>query len=566
MRIGIVQPIEPMHHHLYLRPRSTWLPLRPPSLGFLALAFVASGHANLAAQQPDLARAADTIFQAWNSTHTPGCAVGVARGGQVLLARGYGMADLETGTPITPETVFESGSVAKQFTATAVLLLATDGKLDLDQLARRYLPELPEYDRPITIRHLLTHTSGLREWSSLVAWQGWPRGTRAHTQADLLEVVIRQKALNYPVGDYYSYTNSGYALAMTLVERVSGQSFQEFTHQRIFQPLGMTHTRWRDDFTRLVPGRAQAYHLEDDGWHLDMPFESVVGPGGLLTTVGDWLAWNQALAQKTLGAALTDSLTRRMRLTSGREIPYALGLFVTDYRGVPEISHSGSTAGYSTFLARYPDRGQLSIAVMCNSANASPATYAHRLADRLIADFPPAAPLDTTPVDPGAFARYAGVYRNDRTHAPLEVRADEGRRLRALPGEWYWLPNGLRWHFDMGPGGKPAALRVAQADGDTVRYTYVAGQPWRPSTPDLQAFAGSYRSEELGVTYAVALAGDTLTLTLRPGRPLPLRPAYPDAFTVRGSTVWFSRDRSGRIAAMHVGESRVWDLVFAKTR
>lgn len=536
------------------------------SLGLLATAHASSGQGSLAAQEPDLVQAADTIFQAWNSTHTPGCAVGVARGEQVLLARGYGMADLETGTPITPETVFESGSVAKQFTATAILLLAGDGKLGLDDPARKYLPELPEYDRPITIRHLLTHTSGLREWSALVAWQGWPRGTRAHTQADLLDLLFRQKALNYPVADYYSYTNSGYALAMTLVERVSGQSFQEFTHQRIFQPLGMAHTRWRDDFTRLIPGRAQAYRLADDGWHLDMPFENVVGPGGLLTTVGDWLTWNQALARKALGAALTDSLTRRMRLTSGREIPYALGLFVTDYRGVLEISHSGSTAGYSTFLARYPDRGQLSIAVMCNSASASPATYAHQLADRLIADFPPAATLDTTPVDAGAFARYAGVYRNDRTHAPLEVRADSGRRLRSLPGGWYWLPNGLRWHFEPGPGGEPAGLRVAQADGDTVHYTYVAEQPWRPRTQELQAFAGSYRSEELGVTYAVNVVGDTLTLTLRPGRALPLRPVYPDAFSARGSTVWFSRDRAGRITAMHVSETRLWDLVCVKTQ
>ncbi|MBI4421726.1 MAG: beta-lactamase family protein, partial [Gemmatimonadetes bacterium] len=207
----------------------------------------------LAAQQPGHAAVADTVFKQWNSTHTPGCAVGVARNGEVLLRRGYGMADLETGSPITAETIFESGSVAKQFTATAVVLLALDGKLSLDDPARKYLPELPEYERPITIRHLLTHTSGLREWSSLVAAQGWGRGSRAHRQTDLLDVVVRQKALNYPVGDHYSYTNSGYALAMTIIERVSGISFQELSKNRIFGPLGMTHTQWRDDFTRLVP-------------------------------------------------------------------------------------------------------------------------------------------------------------------------------------------------------------------------------------------------------------------------------------------------------------------------
>ena len=303
--------------------------------------------AALQAQDVDLAAAADTVFARWNSTHTPGCAVGVSREGKVLLTRGYGMADLETGTPITAATIFESGSVAKQFTATAILLLAQEGKLNLDDPARKYVPELPEYDQPITIRHLLTHTSGLREWSSLVAAAGWPRGSRAHTQAELLDMVFRQKALNYPVGEHYSYTNTGYALAMTIVERVSGKSFQAFTRERIFQPLGMTHTHWRDDFTRLVPGRAQAYSREDDGWHLNMPFENVVGPGGLLTTVGDWLTWNDALSTGKLGRALVDSLTRRMRLNNGREIQYARGLMVLNYRGLREISHSGSTAGYS---------------------------------------------------------------------------------------------------------------------------------------------------------------------------------------------------------------------------
>lgn len=522
---------------------------------------------NARAQQPDLAALADSVFQRWNSTHTPGCAVGISQNGKVLLQRGYGMANLETGTPITPETVFESGSVAKQFTAAAVVLLALEGKLNLDDPVRKYIPELPEYDRPITIRHLLTHTSGLREWSSLVAWQGWPRGSRAHQQPDLLDVVFRQKALNYSPGEYYSYTNSGYALALTLIERVSGRSFQEFTRERIFRPLGMDRTQWRDDFRRLVPGRAQAYSAEDGGeWRLNMPFESVVGPGGMLTTVGDWLIWSQALAENKLGRALSDSLLRRMRLNSGREIPYALGLFVGEYRGVQEISHSGSTAGYSTFLARYPDQGNLTIAVLCNSANASPATYVRRLADRLIGDFPPAARLDTTALDPSQWVRFAGVYRNERNHAPLEVRTEPPPRARRLPGDWYWMPNGSRWSFEVGPDGKPTRLKVAQDDGDTLAYRYAASAPWKPTPAELGAFVGAYRSDEIGATYEARLEGDTLTLSARPGVVLRLRPIYPDGFTGRGSTVWFSRDRSGRVNALHVSESRVWDLVFTRVR
>jgi CubicO group peptidase (beta-lactamase class C family) len=534
--------------------------MRHLALSLLALALPAS----LAGQQPDLSAFADTVFSQWNSTHTPGCAVGVEREGKVLLTRGYGMADLETGSPITPETIFESGSVAKQFTATAVVLLALDGKLSLDDPVRRYVPELPEYDRPITIRHLLTHTSGIREWSSLVAAAGWPRGTRAHKQADLLDIVFRQKALNYPVGDYYSYTNSGYAIAMTLVERVSGKSFQQFTRERIFGPLGMTHTEWRDDFTRLVPGRAQAYTRESDGWHLAMPFESVVGPGGLLTTVEDWLTWNEALAHRTVGPGVADSLTHRMRLTNGREIPYALGLVVGDYRGVPEISHSGSTAGYSTHLLRYPDRGDLSIAVLCNSTSGAAGAYAHRLADRLIRDFPPSPALDTTRVDSAEFARYAGVYRSERMGAPLVVGTGTFTVLRALPNGWFRQADDSRWHVDLGPGGRPVAIRMAQPDGDTLRFAYVAEKRWTPLREQLQAFEGAYRSDEVGVTYQAKLAGDSLTISPRAGVVVALRPTYPDGFTAFGSAVWFRRDHRGRVVTMHLSDSRMWDLVLPR--
>jgi CubicO group peptidase (beta-lactamase class C family) len=515
--------------------------------------------AALAAQQTNLPAVADTVFREWNSTHTPGCAVGVERNGQVLLTRGYGMADLETGMPITAASILESGSVAKQFTAAAVLLLAQDGKLSLDDTVQKFVAELPRYSRPLTIRHLLTHTSGLREWSSLVQAQGWPRMLRAHTQADLLDVVFRQKALNYPVGDYYSYTNTGFALLETIVERVSGTSFQQFTHDRLFAPLGMTHTQWRDDFTRLVPGRAQAYAREGGVWHLAMPFEDVVGPGGLLSTVGDWLIWNEALTKKTLGAAIVDTMTNRMVLTSGRHIEYGKGLFITSYRGIAEVSHSGSTAGYSTFLARWPDRG-LSIAVMCNAAGAPAGRYAHELADRLITDFPPAPALDTTSVDPAQFAKVAGVYRNQRTRMALVI-GDPQPRMRALPGGEYWFPNGTRWHFDLGPGGTPTLLREAQPDGDTVLYGYAAIRPWAPSAQQLQEFVGSYRSDELNITYGMQVVNDTLTLAVRPGMTFKLVPTYLDGFAIPGGAAWFSHDARGRINAVHFGESRVWDLV-----
>jgi CubicO group peptidase (beta-lactamase class C family) len=511
----------------------------------------------------DLTAIADTVFARWNSTHGPGCAVGVARGGAVLLTRGYGMADLESGAPITAGTIFESGSVAKQFTAAATVLLALDGKLNLDDDARKYVAELPAYGRPITIRHLLTHTSGLREWSALVALQGWPRGSRAHTQDVLFDVVVRQRSLNYPVGDYYSYTNSGYGLLFTIVERVSGMSFQEFSRTRIFEPLGMAATQWRDDFTRLVPGRAQAYARRQGAWVLNMPFEHVVGPGGLLTTVGDFLTWNEALTNRTLGA-VSDSLSRRMRLTSGREIQYALGLMVGSYRGVPQVSHSGSTAGYQTFLVRYPDRDHLSIAVLCNASGINPTALAHALADRLITDFPPAPALDTTAVDPAALEPFAGVYRNTRWHEALTVDRDDLARVRHLPDGSYWSPQG-RLVLEAHPSGAARRLGTFQADGDTLWFDYVVPARWAPTAADLAAFVGRYLSDELGTTWNVTIVDDSLTLSAVPGEDLKLAPTYPDAFEGQG-TVWFTRDRRGRVTLMHVSQPRLWDLTLTRER
>jgi CubicO group peptidase (beta-lactamase class C family) len=521
--------------------------------------------AALVAQRPSPVAIADSVFAQWNSTHTPGCAVGVSRNGHVLLERAYGMADLETGRPNTPETIFESGSVAKQFTATAVVLLALDGKLDLDDPVQKYIPELPDYGQRLTIRNLLTHTSGLREWSNLVALQGWPRGTRVHTPDDLLNVVVSQKALNYPVGKYYSYTNSGFGLLFTVVERVSGKSFQEFEQERIFGPLGMTHTSWRDDFTHLVAGRAQAYTRERDGWHLDMPFENVVGPGGLLSTVGDWLIWNDALTHKTLGEAWADSMSQQMRLNDGRQIQYALGLMFREYRGLREISHSGSTAGYSTYLARYPDRG-LSVAVMCNSTRGRAGAYTHVLADAFITDFPPEPALDTTAADTAQLQHYAGIYRSERTHQALTVSSELLESLRALPGDWFWMRGARRVHFDLAPDGSPAGLRIAQSDGDTVGYVFAAAERWEPTPQQLASFEGHYRSDELGVTYEVKVRNDTLTMGALPGRYLTLQPSYPNAFQARGTEIWFTRDRRGRVTAAHMGASRLWDLVLVRTR
>jgi CubicO group peptidase (beta-lactamase class C family) len=549
--------------------------MRLSRFGLLALALqpVAAG-AVLAQAAParaataPLVAIADRVFDQYNNTHGPGCAIGVARGGVTLLERGYGMADLAGNRPITPQTILESGSVAKQFTAASILLLATDGKLSLDDDARKYLPELPQYDRTITIRHLLTHTTGLREWSNLVALQGWPRGTRLHTNPDVVRLIAAQKSLNYPMGDHYSYTNSGFLLAHAIVERVSGQSFQQFTRERLFVPLGMTHTSWRDDFTRVVPGLAQAYRRVGTEWKLDMPLDNVVGAGGLWTTVGDWLIWNRALTNKTLGADVVDAMPQRMHLTNGLEIGYALGLFVNTYRGTPQIAHSGSTAGYSTYLARFPALGDLSIAVMCNAAGANATGFTYQLVDALHSELPPVATPDTVAANQGALLAWRGVYEDSRWHAITRVDT-AGGVLRANGTPVRLLRDGgllvagqrVRGATDA-QGGR--TLRGATSDGDSTVLTWRALPGWSPSAAELAAYAGRYRSEEVANTVRIGVKDGRLFLSTREGDEDALTPTYRDHFEGAGYAIWLSRDNRGRITALHLGESRMWDMVLTR--
>jgi CubicO group peptidase (beta-lactamase class C family) len=425
----------------------------------------------------------DALFARWTAA-TPGCAVGVGVKGRPVLERAYGMADLERGVPNSPDTIFEAGSVSKQFTAAAILLLARDGKLSIDDPVRKYVPELPDYGVPLTIRHMLTHTSGLRDWGSVEAIAGWPRGTRAYAHAHVLEIVSRQKALNFPPGTSWSYSNTGYNLSAVIVSRVSGQSFADFTRDRIFKPLGMTRTSWRDDYTRVVKQRAIAYAPQGDGYHEDMPFENVHGNGGLLTTVGDLLQWNENFVMPVVGdAAFLAEQQTPGRFTDGRAHDYAFGLFVGNYRGVREVSHSGSTAGYRAFLTRYPAQ-HVSIAVLCNAGNANPTQYAHAVADAYLGSELTAAPARAagqgTAAPPAPFrpaaadiSAYQGRYMSDEAETTLTIAADGGDlvvkrrpdtvlRMRPVERDIFAVPALGTVTFRRGPDGAVVELSVKQ--------------------------------------------------------------------------------------------------------
>ncbi|MDP1571459.1 MAG: serine hydrolase domain-containing protein [Vicinamibacterales bacterium] len=543
--------------------------------GLLALLVIpaVSGAQGAAVADDSVARV-DEIYAQWNSPQSPGCAVAVGTAGGEVVSRAYGMADLEHDVPNSPGTVFEAGSVAKQFTAAAIVLLAQSGRLSLDDDVRKHVPELPDYGTPITIRHLFTHTSGLRDWGTVVEAAGWPRTTRIYAHAHALDVISRQKSLNYTPGDEYSYTNSGYTLLAIIAERVSGQSLSEFSTRHLFEPLGMNHTQWRDDFTRVVKGRATAYTVGPEGsFRMLMPFENVYGNGGLLTTVGDLLRWTENLEHGRVGGpAFIEEMHRQARLNDGREIAYASGLRVGTYRGLHEVSHGGATAGYRAFLTRFPDE-RVSVAVLCNVTHVNAEALAHQTAGVFLAGAMPAPdPPPTVRPSPDRLTALSGLYRNQRTLDPLRLDA-AGGTLR-MGGTTELLPvsdtvfaragSGDRMAFAVDDQGRATGMRLLDADGDAIAFEPVPAVS--PSPGELRQYEGRFHSDEADATYTLTVASGVLELRLRPHIVQPLAPAYADAFTTpSGRLVRFIRGPSGTVDEMSFGMGRVRDLRFLRT-
>ena len=431
----------------------------------------------------------DKIFARWNG-QTPGCAVGVGIKGRSALEKAYGMADLEHGVANKADTIFEAGSVSKQFTAAAVLLLAREGKLSLDDPARKHVPELPDYGVALTIRHMLQHSSGLRDWGEVAALSGWPRTSRVHTHAHVLDIVSRQRSLNFPAGTRYSYSNTGYNLATVIVSRVSGTSFADFTRERIFAPLGMTRTSWRDDHTRLVKDRAMAYSDRGGEFRQNMPFENVHGNGGLLTTVGDLLLWNEnAVTQKVGDAEFLRIQHEPGRFNDGTPHTYAMGLTIGEFRGVKEVAHSGSTAGYRAHLMRFPDQ-HVSVAVLCNVTSGAATQYAQAVAAAYLAGditapssgargagrgrgnanpTQPARKLSTRELE-----GYAGVYTSDEAEATFTIALDgDALVLKRRPDTVMRLTARAADTFDAPLGG----IRfIRDAAGKVVEFTVATGR------------------------------------------------------------------------------------------
>ena len=467
-----------------------------------ALALTCTFAAPAEAQRPDsLARRVDQVFERWNRNDTPGCAVSVVRDGAVVYTRGYGMANLEHDVPITPSTAFYIGSDSKQFTAMAMALLAKDGRISLDDDIRKYVPELPTYDAPITIRHLIHHTSGLRDYYTLRSLAGDP-SDGVFGDDDILPLIARQRELNFTPGTQHLYSNSGYLLLSVIVKRVAGKSFRAFADERIFRPLGMTRTHFRDDHTELVKGRAYAYAPRGNGYSLSMPNFDVVGAGGLLMPVEEFVIWDREFYAATLGGRdMVTQLITPGRLDDGTTLGYAFGLNVGQYRGLRTIGHGGSYGGYRADILRFPDQ-RFAVAAFCNLASIAPSNLTKQVAD---------------------------IYLTGQLRA-----ADPAPRIASED---------------------PAASAPRRAEPTGAAAAIPAAR--------LSELVGDYHSEEVGATWSLALDGDRLMLT-GGGSRRALASQGSDRFATGSQTLRFERNAAGVVTGFSLDAGRVRNLRFVR--
>ena len=498
----------------------------------------------------------DKLFAEWDNWDSPGAALAIIKDGTVVYKRGYGSANLEYNIPITPATIFHVASVSKQFTAFAVAMLVKQGKLSLDDDIRKYLPEVPDFGKTITIRHLIHHTSGLRDYLTLLAMAGW-RLDDVITKEHILKMVSHQKELNFDPGEEFLYCNTGYTLLAEIVARVSGQSFREYTEANIFKPLGMANTHFYDDYEMVVKNRAYSYETkEDGGFKKSVSNYAIVGDGNLFTTVEDLMKWIQNFDDGRVGgAAIIQQMYQRGVLNNGKELDYAFGLIISTHKGLRTFWHIGVDAGYRSQVLWFPDQ-RFGVAVLSNLGTFSPEKLAGQVADIYLADQltpeEPEAERTEVEVDPAIYDAYVGKYQSEGGTL-ITITKEDDRLMGQMTGrpKAQLFPESETSFFVKGADVKVSFQR--DETGEVTQLTVRGGGPDIPakrfqavsSTPEeLAEFVGDYYSDELGAIYTMMVQDGKLVARHRRHDDITLTPTVADNFL--GKHAWFLRVRFSR--------------------
>lgn len=532
-----------------------------------------------ATPEPSLDEGLAPLFSHWDRPGSPGAAVAVARGSQMLYAGGFGLASLEFRLPNSDRTAFNAGSIAKQFTATAVLMLQAEGVLSLDDRIRQYVPELPGIADRITLRQLLNHTSGLRDIWALTDLAGWmPADVRTQQQA--LRLLSRQRALNFAPGSSFGYSNSGYLLLAEMVARISQEDFPAWVREHLFMPLGMTETYFYQDPGRVLPNTASSYRSlgRTKGFVKDVLNSGLVGGGNLVTTVADLARWADYLLEAEVGGKpLLASLSEQPTLPGGLQTGYGMGLFVGSYRGLAVVHHGGASAGYRSHLLIFVDES-LSITILGNVNTVRANRLARETADLVLAaqftiSRPDALPEPAEPELPPQ--AYAGLYAMG-PKLLLDVRESNGqlyflfggtspREMRPSgPHIFVTSEEGVRLTFTVDED-RTVDKVLLQVPGRALRGQRLA--PIALSTAQARAYEGKYFSEELETYYTIVRADDGLTARRLRGEDIKLKPIDVDRFIESAGgdlTVRFLRKRSGRVKGFEISVERARGIQFKK--
>ncbi len=534
--------------------------------------------APLSAQAAPDDAAIDDVFAEWDRPDAPGASVAVVLGGEVVFADGYGCAQLEYSIPIEAETVFHVASVSKQFTAMSVALLAVDDALSLDDEVRDHVEEMPDFGSPITIRHLLHHTSGLRDQWETLALAGW-RLDDVITTRHVLDLVRRQRELNFPPGERQLYSNTGYTLLGVVAERASGRRFPELTHERIFAPLGMENTHFHDDHEHVVPNRAYSYYRADDGYKKSVLSYANAGATSLFTTAVDLARWLDNFDHARVGGAeAIELMQERAVLADGRELGYALGISHGLHRGWRTLGHSGGDAGFRSYVVWFPER-RLGVAVLSNVASFDPQGRAMDVAGLFLDADGPNERKDASPRDKKERAEeieldrevlegFEGGYAMEDGY-PLHIKR-VGSNLTAESGERF-----RKRFYTESPTAFATRLGDARLvfNGDSGLELHREGETYRfarvedATSVDLEVYAGLYHSPELSTLYTLAVEeGALVARHFRHGR-TELKPSWPDRFR---SGWWFfrslrfERDDAGRVTGFRVSSGRTLNVLFER--
>jgi CubicO group peptidase (beta-lactamase class C family) len=523
----------------------------------------------------------DKLFEKMDRTISPGCAVAAMRDGKILYQRGYGMADLDHNVPITADTVFHVASMSKQFTAAAIVMLAQERKLSLDDEVRKYVPELPDFGAPVTLRQLVHHTSGLRDQWELLGLAGWRYSLDLITDDDVLSIMSRQKDLNFPPGSKHMYSNTGYTLLAQVVKRVSGQSFREFTTSRIFQPLGMRNTHFRDDHAEIIKNMAYGYVPAKNTFRISITNFDTVGATSLLTTVEDLALWDENFYNLRVGGPeMIRQMLERGKLNDGEQLDYAFGLVIGKHRGLATVDHAGGDAGYRSDMIRFPDQ-HFTAVCLCNRADSNPSELTLQVAEIYLAkemtaaDKVDAGPGKTVQLAPEKLAAKVGTYIKAEGGQTLSIRLkDDKLHITPGAGEDSYEMNALSENdFRLGtapidfkfealkPGGP---LRLIVKHGEDKPEVFEAVSPFTPSTSELSSCVGFYYSEEIEPIYVMKIDDGKLVLHTLKNKPDTLRPITPDLFAGSMGTIRFKRNAQRQVSGFVLNADHVRNMRFQK--